>query len=257
MKTFNILSAVAALSVTALSSSATVAVSNELVVGFSNSTLSNVDVVFNAGTLSTFSAPGTYNLGNWGDLLNSNFGTDWTSVKFSGVAESGSGVGNTEYLSSSWISGAAEDGGTVVDGVLGNQNSATFGTVGTGIINVSLGKIGQVYQGTLKNNTIGTGSSNSFNKNLPFNVTTANVGVDAYNTLGNIVGTDDVHGAFAASDLYMVKASTPAQFVGTLAVYQDGQVTFTVIPEPSTYAIILGALTVGFVALRRRFSRAA
>jgi len=30
-----------------------------------------------------------------------------------------------------------------------------------------------------------------------------------------------------------------------------------VIPEPSTYAAILGALTVGFVAMRRRFARAA
>jgi len=31
----------------------------------------------------------------------------------------------------------------------------------------------------------------------------------------------------------------------------------TVIPEPSTYAAMLGALTVGFVAMRRRFARAA
>lgn len=32
--------------------------------------------------------------------------------------------------------------------------------------------------------------------------------------------------------------------------------TFTAIPEPSTYAAILGALTIGFVMIRRRFGRA-
>lgn len=250
MKLIKSISVVAAFAAASLSSHAALATANDLVVGFTNSSLASVDVEFNAGNLfsgKTLSAPGTYDLGNWATLLNSTFGSDWSTVKFAGVAETKAGVGGTEYLSSSWTSA----------GTLGVQNSTSFGTVGTSIINTSLGKVGQVYSGTLTNNTISTGSSNSFNKNMPFNVTSANVGVDAYNTLGNIVGTDAVHGSYAASDLYMVKASTEAQFVGTLAVYQDGEVTFTVIPEPSTYAIILGALTVGFVALRRRFSRAA
>jgi hypothetical protein len=43
---------------------------------------------------------------------------------------------------------------------------------------------------------------------------------------------------------------------GDLVYEYNSATQFTVIPEPSTYAAILGALTVGFVALRRRFSKA-
>jgi len=32
-------------------------------------------------------------------------------------------------------------------------------------------------------------------------------------------------------------------------------VTVSAIPEPSTYALLFGAVTFGFVALRRRFTR--
>jgi hypothetical protein len=43
--------------------------------------------------------------------------------------------------------------------------------------------------------------------------------------------------------------------LGTFTLGSDGDLSFTAfaaIPEPSTYAAILGALTIGFVAIRRR-----
>jgi len=95
------------------------------------------------------------------------------------------------------------------------------------------------------------------------------------------VGT--ANSAWALADLYLLTPGTtattinkPGTYVGTfgLAVantvdstgkaytagnflFEAGSASaFVAIPEPSTYAAILGALTVGFVALRRRFSKA-
>jgi len=119
--------------------------------------------------------------------------------------------------------------------------------------------VSNLQNGIVTNNLISTTDTKSFTKNAPFNFPLANV----VNNLGNFVTTST--GSFSASDLYLLKglndSSLPgvagvSGLQGTLAVSSTGDITFTVIPEPSTYAIILGALTVGFVALRRRFSRA-
>ena len=45
---------------------------------------------------------------------------------------------------------------------------------------------------------------------------------------------------------------TGAYDIGTFNLSSTGELTFTAIPEPSTYAAILGALTIGIVAIRRR-----
>jgi hypothetical protein len=45
---------------------------------------------------------------------------------------------------------------------------------------------------------------------------------------------------------------TGAYDIGTFNLSSSGELTFTAIPEPSTYAAILGALTIGIVAIRRR-----
>jgi hypothetical protein len=47
---------------------------------------------------------------------------------------------------------------------------------------------------------------------------------------------------------------TGAFDIGTFNLSSSGELTFTAIPEPSTYAAILGALTLGVVAIRRRRS---
>jgi len=63
----------------------------------------------------------------------------------------------------------------------------------------------------------------------------------------------------AASDLYFLQAtdnggSGTAKFLGTFSITSGGVIDFTAasaIPEPSTYAAILGLLAVGFVLIRR------
>ncbi len=53
-------------------------------------------------------------------------------------------------------------------------------------------------------------------------------------------------------------ANNPGNFLGTFAIFGNGNVTFTAagalasIPEPTTYAAILGMAVLGFVMLRRK-----
>jgi hypothetical protein len=241
MKLIKSLALVAALGAATSSAFAAFGVVNDLVVGFTNSATSTVDVEINAGQLSSLSTPGTHVIGNFASLLNSTFGTDWSQVSFAGVSISKLTPGGNEYVTSKWLDNT---------GTLGVANSATFGTEAQGAINSGITKVVNVYNGVVTGNTIAISDTKSFAKNLWFNQTA---------TLAQAkIGDVTASGAFAASDLYLIKAGvdTATQFQGTLAVYGNGDVTFTVIPEPSTYAIILGALTIGFVALRRRFSKA-
>jgi hypothetical protein len=66
----------------------------------------------------------------------------------------------------------------------------------------------------------------------------------------------------SASDFYQLEPSSnlsPSVYLGTFTLNDNGQLGFSAtatVPEPSTYAAILGAITLGFVAFRRRRIRA-
>jgi len=61
---------------------------------------------------------------------------------------------------------------------------------------------------------------------------------------------------YSAVDLYQFTGSAAtysAQFLGTIALTSGGELFYVAaIPEPSTYAAILGVATLGFAAIRRR-----
>jgi hypothetical protein len=68
-------------------------------------------------------------------------------------------------------------------------------------------------------------------------------------------------GMFQVLDLYQyiqtTNSTTPGAYLGSLELGSDGSLFFTnfdpiAVPEPSTYAAILGAACLGFVAIRRR-----
>jgi len=256
MKLFKSLAVVAAFSVATLVSQAAIGAANQLVIGFYATGAAN-DVELNLGTLDT-SATGllsvdTHSLGNVTTLLNTNFGTDWTGINWAATGGTKLSAGGSEYVTSQWSST------TITNGVLGDVNSANFGVQSTGAVNNGIAAVNSVMAGAVTNNLIGSTVVNSFTTKAPFNMPAVSV----VNTLGNAVSTTS--GSFSVSDLYLIKGNVDTSlpgvagvsgFQGTLAVSSTGDITFTVIPEPSTYAIILGALTIGFVALRRRFSRA-
>ncbi len=81
------------------------------------------------------------------------------------------------------------------------------------------------------------------------------------NVTATTVGTAGVLSGltYSALDLYGFTGPAPspiATFLGTLALTTAGDLYFTAataaIPEPSVYAALLGAATLGFVAIRRR-----
>jgi len=69
-------------------------------------------------------------------------------------------------------------------------------------------------------------------------------------------GTAIYAGTFGLALANTTLADGSIRNAGSLVYEFNSASQFTAIPEPSTYAAILGALTVGFVALRRRFSKA-
>lgn len=262
VKSLSALTAVAAL---AVSSYAATAIDTDLLVGFKAAN-SSTDVVIDLGNVNNYSAPGTYVLGNYASVLSSTFGSTWNTVTgtnavtWGAVADytdSNGVIPSTAWLSSKWTTAAGES-------QLGVQHSTSWGSKAQSQINGVYAKSGNVLTGinAAGGYSLGTAvtlsatSLNGWSKNdtsaSAFGFTPVN---QFNNTVANLGGAN-----FSASDLYLLSndgTTGSSTLVGTFAVYQNGDVTFTVIPEPSTYAMILGAMTVGFVAVRRRFVKAA
>lgn len=248
----------------------------DLVVGFAQSGAAN-DVLIDFGTVTNYSTPGAYNLGNYSSILSTSF-TNWNTgtltqaVKFgaiAGTSTNGSlGKANPIYMTSHWNSGTNATS-------LGVANSADFtGTVSsqinsarTSIGNVDTGYGAFTTAGVAKTIAASSGNSFTFNAN-PF-------GSAAYQTLQSTQVNTSVSDLanngtanFAAADIWQISYGTPSAglnqtFLGTLAVYQNGDVflyttptALAAIPEPSTYAALLGLATLGFVAIRRRHQAA-
>jgi len=250
MKLIKSLSALVAVASIAVSAQAAVAGFNDLVIGFQTTGVAN-DVLIDLGSYTQYTAPGVYTIGNYNSALTSAFG-DWkndANIQWGAVATNST---VDKFLATTpWADATA---GVAALGTAGQTSGV--GIYGQSALGGPSTSIQAVYTAintaTSSNYTQGVAltASNSaalsWTKKAPFQLTKA----DLLNP--NISNGD----AFTASDLYLIQPSVQGSLVGTFAVASTGDITFTVIPEPSTYAIILGALTIGFVALRRRFSKA-
>jgi len=247
------LSLVAAFAAAAVSAQAQ-ASNSDLILGFKQSTgtgnATSLEIdLGNTFATTTAVAAGTYDLGNISSLISSTYGASWatsSTLTYGVVGDTvDSNLINTVWATSKW---------TTTTGTLGVQNSTTFGTVSDSNLGTTGSKVQKVYQSQFAvdstgfNNAVVTATAQSgWKTNDPFNFTTAK--------LDNAVTNK-------ATDLYVISSdgnSGTADFLGTFNLSSAGELTFTVtsaIPEPSTYAMILGALTIGFVALRRRFGKA-
>jgi len=247
MKFIKAIAAIAAL--TAAVSSYAVVPAN-LVVGFKQLGATN-DLVLNLGTAASFTSSYSINLNSQLSSAGLSLGSaiNWAAIAYT---TSGANV-NAEYVTSTW--------NTATAGTLGVQNSASYAYT-TSNLNGTKAPIGSmdplVTAAVGSTNTIAASNLNSFSTLTP------GPSWNLFNNPHYMTSSLSLASGAAYSAADLLKATNGASTeIGTFSFYTAdanghlaGDLVFTVIPEPSTYAVILGALTIGFVALRRRFSKA-
>lgn len=262
MNTKKLLATVAAgMLLAAITASAQIpAAFNDIVLSFSTAGATNVEV--NLGHNLQTSGAGTYNLGNLGGFLSNSttgYGAGWatnSALTFAAVGWTGTaaqGGTSTLFATGAW---------TTPSGTLGVSNSDLpfNGVITTGSANTVGGKVGSFYNAmtdasatVLSANAISmpAGTAGSFDKSVTSGLNFGKFDPFAFNQ-----SITNNNGFYAAADLYRYTAGQTAVFLGTLALDTAGNLSFTVVPEPSTYAAILGVMTMGIVVIRRRRSSA-
>lgn len=255
------LGAIVAFATVAFSAQAQTAGLLDLVVGFKQTGAAN-NVMIDLGSVNNYTAPGTYVIGNYASVLSANF-TNWdTATGASGVNwgaaatwKDPAGLVNTQqWVTKQWTTAA---------GTLGVANSTPWASLANSQLNTGNTNISKAYTGLGSYSvgaaeTIAATNANSWSTALTNGAAFAQYTAASFNNLASRLATGET---FSASDLYSIGNSSVSpgpvsatQFIGTFALFQNGDLTFTVaaIPEPSTYAALLGVATLGFAALRRR-----
>ncbi len=232
---------------------------NDISVGFSTGTSTN-SLQAKAGSVSTLATYTTQTLiGSFNSSLNAVDAT-WATDGLLFWGAQGTASSTKVFGGSVWDTSTA--------GTLGTANSTawSFGSVALGNtkiggMNTTFGSVG-VATGDGISRTVSNAQANSWKAQ-------AIAGSSSF-TLFNpstqfaIAASATALGAnYSAVDLYQVQSSNVSTFLGTFALYTSagggysvGDLTFTAVPEPSTYAAILGVMTMGIVMIRRRRSSA-
>jgi hypothetical protein len=255
----------------------------DLVLGFRDTAGANsaIDLEIDIGSATNFIAGGAYATGAAQTIAIGNIATDLSNEYTSGW--------NTSSTVLWSISGAAADGsvGTIpVDTLFATSQETTPGTHATawtrksvftqqnpaGAINsmdsnYAQGTFGGQNQTISSNNSnlliqTGSGAGATSNSYISWMANGANAGSAA--AFGYFTGgAHPTEGSFANGtsgsvlDLFEMtptaSGTAPGVLLGEFKLDNSGDLTFTsAVPEPSTYAAILGALTLGLVAIRRR-----
>jgi hypothetical protein len=236
----------------------------DLLVTFENST--GTDVEYNVGLVTALPTSGTVDFGNVSSALAANgqsvsstlwaVGGDLTaSLKGGATTTVNTGLGAITALPNAIIEtqnnsstpsfvGNASANSTPVNNAINSVGTdislqtSTVGTSGLGLDGVAVNAAGD-------SNSF-TGQQNYANSSLALETTgagTAQLWLLTSQTPGTSGKSGSNEGPF-----------TGAYDIGTFSLSSSGELTFTAIPEPSTYAAILGALTLGVAAYRRRRS---
>jgi hypothetical protein len=211
------------------------------------------DLLFNIGTVSSYTglvAGETYSVAGFNGSATSGqptvgFGNSELNATQSvpnantNWAVFGASTSNKEL----WLTGlTAQSGGTSsTQGTVANQINA----IGSGAANVA-NSDGSAYD-SAKATQGDLGSGLNWQNFSPVAATSVSSTSD---TLGLYSLTTSLHGGSAGTNLGTFTLTD------TAGVFSLTFTAFSAIPEPSTYAAILGALTVGFVLIRRRMSAA-
>jgi hypothetical protein len=253
------------------------AANSDLIVGFNAvaGTGASTNVMIDVGSVSSYftATAGTYAIGNLNTSLTNTYGAGWNtrSDLWFGVAGATTGAGpgpNGQLTNTVWVSSA---GTGLTNAPSWKQRSAGFyitpntnisavyngfDTLTSGATSLSdITSQTSAFGATLKGVSIGTGAGSawsaagggaSLGTASAFALSSfANTGVQ-FETLANGVNV---------LDLYQSQPGTGNGVdLGYFKLGGDGSLTFNVtpIPEPSTYAAILGLASLGFVMIRRR-----
>ena len=225
----------------------------DVVMGFTNGG-EGKDVVFDFGSIGTFTSLAggtTYNLAGFSSAaLSSQIGADWFNSTTPTMVSAGAGTGNTFTPTDLILITAAHDpvDNSFVKPLTSTASHSTSNAIGS-------------FAGALKGATAisGTTSAVAFTPSAGTSYTTLDGNVLSANTNLNTYASV-LDGSATAYQLELFKmpavanSATSAVDLGFFTITSTGA-TFTslaAIPEPSTYAAILGVATLGFAAIRRR-----
>lgn len=240
--------------------------------------------VFRDAVPDSFVLPNFSNINNLGSVLSAQFGATWyeqTTLWMGAVANRGTSTANT-LLTGDPQQTIYFTKRRIGVGTIGEANSGANPTIASGFGGVVSSAISQT-TGQIRQSSIG-GSNSIFvqptsasfiEDNNPF--TSPGVQANAYaDVIADGVQTSFSAGSFgtwgtngtveAALDLFRVQfrndipgqygfgePNNTGEFLGTLTINQAGDVGFTAVPEPSTYALLgLAAAGLGAHVVRRR-----
>jgi len=191
----------------------------------------------------------TYSLGNLGGLLTGLYNTDWGALQY-GV------FGGTFGASTYSVWGTRRHMGSTARFGQQDANTPAFSVFSAAAKTKTSNLYAASYQtsGGFTYAVTDRTADGSWAKNFPSGIS---IPAASMSSIFQNVITDGNY-SYSLADLW-VASDTGRSFLGTLNISDAADLSFTtaqVIPEPSSYAMIVGGLTVGFVALRRRFSKA-
>jgi hypothetical protein len=235
---------------------------DDLVLAFYSSDVGS-DLMFDIGNVTSYTSagPGVYNV------------AEFTGGSAGGDPTLGSGVSdfNTLFASTDGALGSNTKTRWTVGGGDPNSNELWLVSPVGGAVQKAISDQSQVSGNINTTGGAGEGNSNTSGANPGDAIVAHASGEAMYNDInqtthawiggyGGATADSSVSGTTELElyDLVQTSGGTAAGSpIGFFTLNSaTGGLTFTVIPEPSTYAAILGALTVGFVLFRRRFGAA-